>query len=122
MKKAIFTLAIGDNPMYRAALMSFERYAGRGYTNSTLKRDTRYCNDSCDLLDGIIDAETLEETRQPGWDVSVDKAQRRYTLPRPVIDMLARKVVTIGRSGTPECPAAKPPSSISTVHRDDSPA
>ncbi|QYJ93690.1 glycosyltransferase [Shewanella spartinae] len=27
MKKAIFTLAIGDNPMYRAALKSFERYA-----------------------------------------------------------------------------------------------
>ena len=142
MKKAIFTLAIGDNqnPMYRAALMSFERYAdrvgayfnyllhrdglkhesvspefnrmdalgeegyrdasfihyaGRGYANSTLKRDTRYCNDFCDLFDGIIDTGTPEEIRQAGWDVFVDKAQRRYKLPRPVVEMLARKFVTI---------------------------
>ena len=29
MKKAVFTLAIGDNPMYRAAVMSFQRYADR---------------------------------------------------------------------------------------------
>ena len=27
MKKAIFTLAIGDNPMYRAAISSFKQYA-----------------------------------------------------------------------------------------------
>lgn len=29
MKKAIFTLAIGDNPMYRAAVESFQRYADK---------------------------------------------------------------------------------------------
>ncbi|MFC3034505.1 glycosyltransferase [Pseudoalteromonas fenneropenaei] len=29
MKKAIFTLAIGDNPMYQAALLSFQHYASK---------------------------------------------------------------------------------------------
>ncbi|WP_105166539.1 glycosyltransferase [Pseudoalteromonas sp. T1lg23B] len=29
MKKAIFTLAIGDNPMYQAAILSFQHYAAK---------------------------------------------------------------------------------------------
>jgi lipopolysaccharide biosynthesis glycosyltransferase len=74
---------------------SFIHYAGRGYTNSTLKREARYVNDFCDLYDGIIDADTLAEIRQSGWDLFIDKAMKRYKLPRGVVEFLARNFVTI---------------------------
>ncbi len=74
---------------------SFIHYAGRGYTNSTLKREARYVNDFCDLFDGLIDADTLAEVRQSGWDLFIDKAKKRYKLPRGVVEFLARNFVTI---------------------------
>ena len=74
---------------------SFIHYAGRGYTNSTLKREARYVNDFCDMYDGIIDADTLAEIRQSGWDLFIDKAKKRYKLPRAIVELLARKFVTI---------------------------
>jgi hypothetical protein len=74
---------------------SFIHYAGRGYTNSTLKRETRYLNDFCDLFDGIFDAGELAAFRAAGWNLFIDKATRRYKLPRPVVEFLARRFVTI---------------------------
>ncbi|MEJ2257107.1 MAG: glycosyltransferase [Woeseiaceae bacterium] len=84
--------ALGEEG-YRDA--SFIHYAGRGYTNSTLKREARYCNDFCELFDGIIDADTLAEIRQSGWDLFIDKAKKRYKLPRPAVELLAKNFVTI---------------------------
>ena len=84
--------ALGEEG-YRDA--SFIHYAGRGYTSSTLKREARYWSDFCALFDGIIDTETLEDIRQSGWNLFIDKAKTRYKLPRAVIEMLARKFVTI---------------------------
>lgn len=74
---------------------SFIHYAGRGYTSSTLKREARYCSDFYDLYDGIIDSATLEEIRKSGWDLFIDKAKKRYRLPRAVVELLAKKLVTI---------------------------
>ena len=84
--------ALGEEGYLEA---SFIHYAGRGYTNSTLKREARYVNDFCDLFDGIIDADTLTRIRQSGWDLFIDKAKQRYKLPRPVVEILARKFVTV---------------------------
>ena len=74
---------------------SFIHYAGRGYSNSSLKREARYVNDFCTLFDGIFDATELAEIKAAGWKLFVDKAQKRYKLPRGMIDFLARKFVTI---------------------------
>ena len=84
--------ALGEE-RYRDA--SFIHYAGRGYTNSTLKREARYVNDFCDLFEGIFDAQELAALRKEGWDLFVDKAQKRYKLPRSIVEFLARKYVTI---------------------------
>ena len=74
---------------------SFIHYAGRGYTNSSLKREARYVEDFCDMFDGIVDRETLGEIRQSGWDLFIDKATKRYKLPRAIVELLAKKLVTI---------------------------
>lgn len=74
---------------------SFIHYAGRGYSSSTLKREARYLNDFCDLFDGIFEAQELAAFRVAGWRLFVDKAMRRYKLPRPVVEFLARHFVTI---------------------------
>ncbi|MEZ8185552.1 glycosyltransferase [Shewanella sp. 5S214] len=43
MKKAIFTLAIGDeNPMYRAALLSFEQYAQKVGADLIVSKEFHY--------------------------------------------------------------------------------
>ncbi len=84
--------ALGEEG-YRDA--SFIHYAGRGYTNSTLKREARYCNDFHDLFDGLVDADVLENIRRSGWTLFVNKARKRYRLPRPVIEFLAKRFVTI---------------------------
>jgi len=42
MKKAIFTLAIGDNPMYRAALDSFRAYAKRVGADLIVSEELHY--------------------------------------------------------------------------------
>ncbi|MCG7549949.1 glycosyltransferase [Pseudoalteromonas sp. Of7M-16] len=42
MKKAIFTLAIGDNPMYQAALKSFELYADRVGADLIVSKSLHY--------------------------------------------------------------------------------
>ncbi len=78
---------------YREA--SFIHYAGRGYSNSTLKREARYLNDFCELFDGIFDASELARIKESGWKLFIDKAKKRYKLPRGMIDFLARKFVTI---------------------------
>ena len=78
---------------YRDA--SFIHYAGRGYTNSTLKREARYVNDFCELFDGVIDADELSNIREAGWNLFIDKARKRYRLPRGAVEFLARKFVTI---------------------------
>ena len=78
---------------YRDA--SFIHYAGRGYTNSSLKREARYVNDFCELFDGIIAADELASIREEGWNLFIDKAQKRYKLPRGAIEFLARTFVTI---------------------------
>jgi lipopolysaccharide biosynthesis glycosyltransferase len=78
---------------YREA--SFIHYAGRGYSNSTLKREARYVNDFCELFDGIFDASELACIKDAGWKLFIDKAKKRYKLPRGMIDFLARKFVTI---------------------------
>jgi len=74
---------------------SFIHYAGRGYSNSSLKREARYVNDFCELFDGIIDASELAEIKDSGWNLFVDKAHKRYKLPRGMIEFLAKKFVTI---------------------------
>ena len=74
---------------------SFIHYAGRGYTNSTLKREARFVNDFCKLFDGIFDAQELEDIRASGWNLFIDKAQKRYKLPRGAVEFLARHFVTI---------------------------
>lgn len=74
---------------------SFIHYAGRGYTNSSLKREARFVNDFCKLFDGIFDAQELADIKETGWSLFIDKATKRYKLPRPVVDFLARKFVTI---------------------------
>jgi len=74
---------------------SFIHYAGRGYTNSSLKREARFVNDFCKLFDGIFDAQELAGIKGTGWNLFIDKATKRYKLPRPVVDFLARKFVTI---------------------------
>jgi len=47
MKKAIFTLAIGDNPMYRAALNSFKIYADRVGADLIVSDELHYKIDIC---------------------------------------------------------------------------
>ena len=74
---------------------SFIHYAGRGYTNSTLKREARFTEDFAALFDGLIDGTTLDEIRAAGWQIFVDKAARRYRLPRGLADALARRLVSI---------------------------
>jgi hypothetical protein len=78
---------------YRDA--SFIHYAGRGYTNSTLKREARFTEDFAALFDGLIDTGTLAEIRDSGWQLFIDKATKRYRLPRSMIGALARRFVTI---------------------------
>ena len=78
---------------YRDA--SFIHYAGRGYTNSTLKREARFMSDFCALFDGIFDAQELRSANEAGWNLFIDKATKRYKLPRAVIEFLARKFVAI---------------------------
>lgn len=78
---------------YRDA--SFIHYAGRGYTNSTLKREARFTDDFANLFAGRIDDDTLEDIRDAGWQLFIDKAQRRYRLPRPVTEFVARRFVSI---------------------------
>ena len=74
---------------------SFIHYAGRGYTNSSLKRETRFTNEFCQLFEGIIADDELVRIKAAGWDLFVDKAQKRYKLPRSVVAFLAEKFVTI---------------------------
>jgi lipopolysaccharide biosynthesis glycosyltransferase len=74
---------------------SFIHYAGRGYTNSSLKRETRFTNEFCQLFAGIIAQDKLDKIKQDGWDLFIDKAQKRYKLPRSVMEFIARKFVTI---------------------------
>lgn len=74
---------------------SFIHYAGRGYTNSTLKREARYVNDFCALFSGIFGEQELAEIQRAGWNLFIDKAKKRYKLPRPVVEYLARRFVTI---------------------------
>jgi len=81
------------NENYREA--SFIHYAGRGYTNSTLKREARFVNDLCELFDGIFDAQELDSIRESGWNLFIDKAKKRYKLPRGAVEFLARHFVTI---------------------------
>ncbi len=78
---------------YRDA--SFIHYAGRGYSNSTLKREARFVNDFCELFDGIFDTSELARIKEAGWKLFIDKAKKRYKLPRGMIDFLARKFVTL---------------------------
>lgn len=74
---------------------SFIHYAGRGYTNSTLKRETRFMRDFAKLFDGIFDRQDLRSADEAGWQLFIDKAQKRYKLPRAIVEFLARKFVTI---------------------------
>ncbi len=74
---------------------SFIHYAGRGYTNSTLKREAKYVNDFCELFGGIIDDQELARINNAGWQLFINKAQKRYKLPRSVVEYLARNFVTI---------------------------
>ena len=84
--------ALGDEGYLEA---SFIHYAGRGYTNSTLKREARFVNDFCQLFSGIIDEQELARIKHAGWQLFIDKAKKRYKLPRFVIEILAEKFVTI---------------------------
>lgn len=74
---------------------SFIHYAGRGYTNSSLKREVRFVNDFCDIFANQIDADTLKEIKSDGWELFIDKAHKRYKLPRSIISALAKAFVTI---------------------------
>ena len=74
---------------------SFIHYAGRGYTNSTLKREARFTADFAKLFDGLIESDKLAEINDSGWQLFIDKATKRYRLPRGLIDALARRFVTI---------------------------
>lgn len=74
---------------------NFIHYAGRGYTNSSLKREVRFVNDFCELFEHIIAHETLVEIKQAGWDLFIDRAHKRYRLPKPIINVLAKNLVTI---------------------------
>lgn len=74
---------------------SFIHYAGRGYTNSSLKREVRFINDFCELFDQHLDSETLADLKQAGWQLFIDKAHKRYKLPKPIINALAKSFVTI---------------------------
>ena len=78
---------------YRDA--NFIHYAGRGYSDSSLKREVRFVNDFCELFQGHIDDKILAEIKQTGWNLFVDKAKQRYKLPRPIINALAKRFVTI---------------------------
>lgn len=52
MKKAIVTLAIGDNPMYQAAILSFKHYADK-------------VGDEVDLIVSLVDQTMLRFVRAP---------------------------------------------------------
>ncbi|WP_434927311.1 glycosyltransferase [Shewanella sp. HL-SH2] len=78
---------------YRNA--SFIHYAGRGYTNSSLKREVRFVNDFCELNQNLIASETLAQIKQSGWDLFINKAHKRYKLPKFMLNYLAKKFVTI---------------------------
>ena len=74
---------------------SFIHYAGRGYTNSTLKREVRFVNDFCLLFKDIIDDKQLEKIKNAGWELFIAKVIKRYKLPRFILEFLAKKFVTI---------------------------
>jgi|TARA_R110001592_G_scaffold141366_5_gene362821 lipopolysaccharide biosynthesis glycosyltransferase len=78
---------------YRDA--SFIHYAGRGYSNSSLKREVRFVNDFCELFKGHIDDQVLADIKQSGWDLFINKVQQRYKLPKPIINAIAKRFVTI---------------------------
>jgi lipopolysaccharide biosynthesis glycosyltransferase len=48
VKKAIFTLAIGDNPMYQAAILSFQYYADKVGADLIVSDKLHYSIDICD--------------------------------------------------------------------------
>lgn len=74
---------------------NFIHYAGRGYTNSSLKREVRFVYDFCDMFEGIIEQKTLDELRQAGWDLFIGKAKKRYKLPTFLAEFIAKNFVTI---------------------------
>lgn len=74
---------------------SFIHYAGRGYSNSSLKREARFVKDFCEIFRGIIDDAFLNKTYQAGWDLFINKAQKRYKLPRKLVEVLSKRFVSI---------------------------
>ncbi|CAH9067196.1 hypothetical protein PSECIP111951_03727 [Pseudoalteromonas holothuriae] len=48
MKKAIFTLAIGDNPMYQAAILSFKYYAEKVGADLVVSEQLHFPINICD--------------------------------------------------------------------------
>ena len=57
MKKAIFTLAIGDNPMYQAAILSFQHYADKVGADLIIS----------DSLNYPINIENPKYSASPAW-------------------------------------------------------
>jgi len=52
-------------------------------------------NDFCELNKEVIAAETLADIKQSGWELFINKAHKRYKLPRSLVNYLAKKFVTI---------------------------
>ena len=57
MKKAIFTLAIGDNPMYQAAILSFQHYADKVGADVIISDSLHY----------PINIENPKHSASPAW-------------------------------------------------------
>ncbi|WP_394129183.1 glycosyltransferase [Shewanella maritima] len=57
MKKAIFTLAIGDNPMYKAALKTFQQYADKVGADLIISEELHY----------KINIENPKYSASPAW-------------------------------------------------------
>ena len=74
---------------------SFIHYAGRGYTNSTLKREAKFIIDFCHLFKGILPQETLDKLLHDGWELYLNKAQKRFKLPRFATNFIIRNLMSM---------------------------
>lgn len=83
---------LGKNEYLKA---DFIHYAGRGYSNSSLKRELKFVSDFYELFQGEIAQSQLENIKKSGWEFFIDKAQKRYKLPRSIVNYLAKKFVTV---------------------------
>lgn len=73
----------------------FIHYAGRGFSNSSLKRELKYVNDFCFLFKDHYSSSILQDLKHSALENFVDKLVKRFKLPRFILTYFANNYISV---------------------------